>query len=79
MSFDTNVIQINNYPEIFSFLLHQTCDKLSCGQSKVHGWTDTQTDGRTDADNDNSPSTWKAKGLKENSHFNLWYDHNIKL
>ena len=36
----------------------QTCDELSCGQSKVYG----RTDGQTDAGNDNSPSAWKAKG-----------------
>ena len=38
----------------------QICDELSCGQSKVYG----QTDGGTDAGNDNTPSGWKAKGWK---------------
>ena len=66
--FDTNIIQIDNYREICSYLLHQICNKLSCGWSKVHGWTNTQTDRRTDADNDNTPLTWRAKGLKGNSH-----------
>ena len=36
----------------------QMCDELSCGQSKVYGWTDR----RTDAGNDNTPSARKAKG-----------------
>ena len=27
-------------------------------------FTDGQTDGQTDAGNDNTPSAWKAKGLK---------------
>ena len=35
----------------------QICDKLLCGQGKVHG----RTDGRTDAGNDNTPSAWNAK------------------
>ena len=43
----------------------QTCDELSCGQGKVYGRTDKQTDGRTDrrtdAGNENTPSAWKAK------------------
>ena len=29
-------------------ILAQICDELSCGQSKIHGWTDGRTDGRTD-------------------------------
>ena len=36
----------------------QICDELSCGQGKICG----QTDGRTDAGKDNTPSAWKAKG-----------------
>ena len=40
----------------------KTCDELSCEQGKVYGRTDRQTDGQTDAGNDNSPSAWKAKG-----------------
>ena len=40
----------------------QSCDELSCGQGKVYGRTDRQTDGRTDAGNGNTPSAWKAKG-----------------
>ena len=40
----------------------QICDELSCGQGKVYGQMDSQTDRRTDAGNDNIPSAWKAKG-----------------
>ena len=46
----------------------QICDELLCGQGKVHGRMDGQTDvWRTDGDNDNTPSAWKAKGLKYNA------------
>ena len=34
----------------------QICDKLSCEQSKVYGQTDGQTEGWTDAGNDNAHS-----------------------
>ena len=33
----------------------------SCGQGKVYGRTLGRTDRRADADNDNTPSVWKAK------------------
>ena len=36
----------------------QICNELLCGQGKVYG----QTDGRIDAGNDNTPSSWKVKG-----------------
>ena len=39
-------------------ILNQICDKLPCGQGKVYA----QTDGRTDAGNDNTPSARKVKG-----------------
>ena len=46
----------------------QICDELSCGQGKVYGRMDRETDGwRTDVDNDNTPSAWKAEGLKYNA------------
>ena len=42
----------------------QSCEELLCGQAKVYGQTDRPTEGRTEAGNDNTPSAWKAKGLK---------------
>ena len=38
----------------------QISNELSCGQNKVHG----QTDGQTDAGNDNTTSAWKDKGQR---------------
>ena len=43
-------------------IVAQICGELSCGQGKVYGQTDRQTDGWTDAGNDNTPSVWKAMG-----------------
>ena len=41
----------------------QICEELSCGQVKfMERQTDRWTDRRTDADNDNTPSAWNAKG-----------------
>ena len=36
--------------------------ELLCGQGKVYGRTDRQTDGPTGTGNDSSPAVWKALG-----------------
>ena len=53
----------------------QIYDELSCEQVK---FTDVQTDRRTDAENDNTPSVLKAKRLNSEKRKD-WYSTSPKL
>ena len=49
----------------------QICDELTCGLGKVYGQTGGRPDGRmgrrTDADNDNTHSTWPERSRVKNN------------